>query len=143
MKKCWLLGVFASCLLWPNVVSAQLPATAPYPTGPIVIKGHPQRKVYNSPSEWPKYDGQAHWCGDKSGPPEPCSGTDPHRMTHLHAGCTFPTYGEIDGPVRFRCDLQGFRGAAKITRVDFGGIRRDDDNASLQAAYDSVIGEAT
>jgi hypothetical protein len=142
MKKCWLPGVLASCLLWPTLVFAQLPATAPFPTGPIPIKGHPQRTVYNSPSEWPKYDGQAHWCGDKTGPAEPCSGTDPHRMTHLHAGCTFPTYGEIDGPVRFRCDLQGFRGAAKITRLDFGGIRRDD-NASLAAVYDSVIWEAT
>ncbi|HET9370218.1 MAG TPA: Ig-like domain-containing protein [Vicinamibacterales bacterium] len=118
-----LVTLFAPAPLW-----AQLPTQDLLPQGPMQTK-HPVKTFYNSPAEWPLWDGQVHWCPGgavKDGIGVPCiPGTpsdsgEPARFSHNHLGCQFPAYGFITGPIRIRCRLMSFQQAGRVDRMDIG-----------------------
>jgi hypothetical protein len=105
------------------------------PKGPVAIKGHPQKAVYNSPADWPLVDGQGHWC--PGGSADDCSGTNPGRLSHGHLGCQAPVYGFVTGPVTFPCRIMLFRVAGHLNRLDFSGPGR------VEALNTNLVWEGT
>ncbi|HET9370217.1 MAG TPA: thrombospondin type 3 repeat-containing protein [Vicinamibacterales bacterium] len=114
--------VLLLAVLAPAAASAQLNTGFARPQGPIQIKDHPQKSVYNSPAEWPLVDGQGHWC--PGGAAADCRGNNPARLSHGHLGCQAPIYAFITGPVTFPCRIMLFHTAGHLKRLDFSGPGR-------------------